>query len=257
MLLARVVVLVAGLSCLAGAALAAPVTYSFSTGALNTGYFCGGIPLCSPHPWSSFSSGAIVQGSFVYDASVPQTVTGGDGSAIYGGNPSSFSALTGTVDGYSFSDLRGFTQVGNEKFALTDFSASPPVTTMVDFLGLTAEPGLASPNPHNISGFDVGGYTLVNVRMFWFEGGYMPELVPDLTDNQALPAALPSFHGRLALDFVPTGNTNLSYVPASVFFDGLTVTPVPEPETYAMLLAGLGMLGFVARRRRQWQPHAA
>lgn len=26
-------------------------------------------------------------------------------------------------------------------------------------------------------------------------------------------------------------------------------TPVPEPETYGMMLAGLGMLGFVARRR--------
>lgn len=30
----------------------------------------------------------------------------------------------------------------------------------------------------------------------------------------------------------------------------LTVTPVPEPETYAMLLAGLAVLGGVARRRR-------
>lgn len=29
-----------------------------------------------------------------------------------------------------------------------------------------------------------------------------------------------------------------------------TMTPVPEPETYAMLLAGLGLLGFTARRRK-------
>ncbi|WP_229259375.1 PEP-CTERM sorting domain-containing protein [Duganella aceris] len=29
------------------------------------------------------------------------------------------------------------------------------------------------------------------------------------------------------------------------------VTAVPEPETYAMLLAGLGAIGFIARRRRQ------
>src|SRR5882672_3058734 len=29
------------------------------------------------------------------------------------------------------------------------------------------------------------------------------------------------------------------------------VTPVPEPEIYAMLAAGLGLMGFVARRRKQ------
>ncbi|MDD4881070.1 MAG: PEP-CTERM sorting domain-containing protein [Gallionellaceae bacterium] len=32
--------------------------------------------------------------------------------------------------------------------------------------------------------------------------------------------------------------------------DNITVSAVPEPETYAMLMAGLGMMGFVARRRR-------
>jgi hypothetical protein len=31
----------------------------------------------------------------------------------------------------------------------------------------------------------------------------------------------------------------------------LTAAPVPEPETYAMMLAGLGLVGFAARRRKQ------
>lgn len=30
----------------------------------------------------------------------------------------------------------------------------------------------------------------------------------------------------------------------------VSVTPVPEPESYAMMLAGLGLLGFVARKQR-------
>ena len=30
-----------------------------------------------------------------------------------------------------------------------------------------------------------------------------------------------------------------------------TTAPIPEPETYAMMLAGLGLMGFVARRRKQ------
>jgi hypothetical protein len=29
------------------------------------------------------------------------------------------------------------------------------------------------------------------------------------------------------------------------------LAPVPEPETYGMLLGGLGLLGFLARRRRK------
>jgi probable HAF family extracellular repeat protein len=28
------------------------------------------------------------------------------------------------------------------------------------------------------------------------------------------------------------------------------ISPIPEPETYSMLLAGLGLLGFIARRRK-------
>lgn len=38
---------------------------------------------------------------------------------------------------------------------------------------------------------------------------------------------------------------NLAFIGANY-----TVTPVPEPETYAMLLAGLGLMGVIARRRK-------
>lgn len=41
------------------------------------------------------------------------------------------------------------------------------------------------------------------------------------------------------------GTANIAYVAAQ-----LQITPVPEPETFAMLLAGLGVMGAIARRRK-------
>ncbi|ARO88962.1 PEP-CTERM sorting domain-containing protein [Nitrosospira lacus] len=34
-----------------------------------------------------------------------------------------------------------------------------------------------------------------------------------------------------------------------MYSGSISVTPVPEPEAYAMLLAGLGLMGAVVRRR--------
>lgn len=39
--------------------------------------------------------------------------------------------------------------------------------------------------------------------------------------------------------------------PGSTFDIKVQAAPIPEPETYALMLAGLGLLGVVARRRKQ------
>ncbi|WP_020182790.1 FxDxF family PEP-CTERM protein [Methylotenera sp. 1P/1] len=56
--------------------------------------------------------------------------------------------------------------------------------------------------------------------------------------------------GANALGFFQAGEEGQS--PAGAFISGyVAVTTVPEPESYAMMLAGLGVMGAVARRRRK------
>ena len=58
-----------------------------------------------------------------------------------------------------------------------------------------------------------------------------------------------------SISFGNTSNGSDAFV-----FDNFTVgsleqvkSPVPEPETYAMFLAGLGFMGYMARRRKENQ----
>ena len=57
--------------------------------------------------------------------------------------------------------------------------------------------------------------------------------------------AVASLNGISRLEFSGSG------VLGNTSIDNVVLTAVPEPETYAMLLAGLGLLGFMARRRKE------
>lgn len=46
-------------------------------------------------------------------------------------------------------------------------------------------------------------------------------------------------------------SVNDTYHQNDTGFFSVNVTAVPEPETWALMLTGLGMLGFIARRRKQ------
>jgi hypothetical protein len=65
--------------------------------------------------------------------------------------------------------------------------------------------------------------------------------------NEALPHALPSFHGRMMFDFVVPDSDSVLLPPSTGKV--AAVAPVPEAETYALLRAGLGILGFAPRRK--------
>jgi hypothetical protein len=63
------------------------------------------------------------------------------------------------------------------------------------------------------------------------------------------------FDDLVQLDLLGHNASNYSGSLGSIYLDVIgEVTPtaaIPEPETYAMLFAGLGLLGFAARRRRR------
>jgi hypothetical protein len=44
---------------------------------------------------------------------------------------------------------------------------------------------------------------------------------------------------------------NVTTMAGGLAQDQLYITPVPEPEIYAMMGLGLGLMGFMARRRKQ------
>lgn len=85
-----------------------------------------------------------------------------------------------------------------------------------------------------ISGFSAGVYS-----SDWTEISLLP--IDELT-----PLLLASGDYFLSV----TGTAVKSVVP-STYTVALSAVPVPEPETYALFAAGLGIVGFVASRRRR------
>ena len=97
----------------------------------------------------------------------------------------------------------------------------------IDLLGLASE-------FHDVNGWLTGATFLVN----------------------GVQTLLPKGTGTISPLFLSAGDTfTFAYGgsnPDQFYLNALTVTAaVPEPETYALLLAGLGIVAFVARRRRQ------
>jgi hypothetical protein len=74
-------------------------------------------------------------------------------------------------------------------------------------------------------------------------GGYTGAF---LFDDLALSAGTA---GTWDINWLNHGGQNPAYSNLTLFARDVTAA-VPEPETYALMLAGLGVMGFIARRRR-------
>ncbi len=74
---------------------------------------------------------------------------------------------------------------------------------------------------------------------------FFPQLL-DPVEVWALPAAgALLFPGTYTITFA-----GLNSAGGASYGGNFAVTPIPEPETLALMLAGLGAVGFVARRRK-------
>ena len=163
--------------------------------------------------------------------------------------------------GVSFSSGAGFVAVVNHGCC----TASVP-----NIIGGTTSGGaLSYGTPITITFFDPADTTAPGITDFvQIRGDFIP--IPGTATMNAYDA-LGGLLGSVTRDDVAAGvDLNLSFAGIhsvmlsqtsatigldNFAFDNVTAVPttpaIPEPETYALMLAGLGALGWVARRRRR------
>jgi hypothetical protein len=81
-------------------------------------------------------------------------------------------------------------------------------------------------------------------------GGDILEFQSPISSIYGLTSVAPTTFSGLISDTAFTSVTLAGTTAIGLQITDFTVAAVPEPETYALMLAGLGLVGFVARRRK-------
>lgn len=92
------------------------------------------------------------------------------------------------------------------------------------------------------NGLDITGFSLFNAGGELLGGTQVSTGMTDIWTLSYSNLAAGSY-------FVKVDGSVMSNA-AGKYYANVALAPVPEPETYAMMLAGLGLVGFTARRRK-------
>lgn len=109
---------------------------------------------------------------------------------------------------------------------------------------------IVGPGPLNYSLFDITS-PLPEVRATAFESNL--SIYNDLMSGSSYGSFSYTEADKWEIRSIALNSTGISALNSALggeFGIGGSVAPIPEPETYAMLLAGLGLIGWVAYRRK-------
>ncbi len=94
-----------------------------------------------------------------------------------------------------------------------------------------------------------GGMTDLSLLDPVITGGWSNLYVSAINNNNQIAGYGKNLEGNIEA-FILSYTPDTIFTPQPIFVpDFKTLTPVPEPSTYAMLLAGLGLVGFMVRRQ--------
>lgn len=220
-------------------------------------------PVANAAPWTFFSSGTIYEG---YDTT---GVFGNISADLTGQTYSQLITLDPTTYSVQYND--GFTQSGYGSLTGTVTTTITVNSVSQTFTWDLSDPSsygnayLHNPLTQSLSGFDEAAQyqagLLTDGRTLNSQSGvasYANSLNLGLNYDQVWSYNTQSndIGGWSFFDLYsdPTQLYQTTYFRGNASFTSINApitAAVPEPETYAMTLAGLGLVGFMARRRKQ------